>query len=461
MADVIYTQAIGSGYNLPMLIGRSVTCTPNANSELAIKKYVDDGTFGLSAKSFGAVGDGVTDDTVAILAWIQAVMGPGYGSGCGFLPRGIYRVTQPIVIDMAGRDSNGFTIHGEGLQCSVLDMTPSLHDQPGIKIVNTQTVHNFYPNMSDLCIRTESTAPTMVIGNDDLATCAINAGKFEHIQLFNSGTGGCLRLNFVLQTSFVGLVCPCTAGPALTMRQVQFCSFTTCSFSNGTIGIHFTDGFNYGNVYTACDIEVVQTGIVIDNASTTCTTYIGGNINWIAGGVNATAGAANTFINTNFASNPATRWVSAIGVSAILNSAVVGVAQFQDITAFGTVSKGGGAFDIAHPDPAKPGWRLRHCFVESNTRGDNIYRYVAHTVDGVAEVALPEYFEHLNENPQVFVSAAHNQAHLAFGSVSADLKTVRISANVDSDFNVLVIATRKDALMKKFWDAKGGAEILP
>lgn len=40
-----------------------------------------------------------------------------------------------------------------------------------------------------------------------------------------------------------------------------------------------------------------------------------------------------------------------------------------------TMSKGAGSFLIPHPDPEKTGWMLRHCFVESPTRGDNLYRF--------------------------------------------------------------------------------------
>jgi hypothetical protein len=73
----------------------------------------------------------------------------------------------------------------------------------------------------------------------------------------------------------------------------------------------------------------------------------------------------------------------------------------------GSITKSSGSFDIPHPDPVKEKqrYRLRHCFVESNTRGDNLYRYTVATSGCKAQIRLPDYFKYLNENPQVVVSA--------------------------------------------------------
>lgn len=52
----------------------------------------------VSVKDFGAVGDGVTDDTAAIQAAINAVL----PRGCLFFPEGIYPVNGPFVVDTTG-----------------------------------------------------------------------------------------------------------------------------------------------------------------------------------------------------------------------------------------------------------------------------------------------------------------------------------------------------------------------
>ena len=64
------------------------------------------------ASDFGATGDGVTDDTSAIQHAIDE------GVGELVLPRGDYRLTRPIVINLAkcGRTS----IRGESGTCRIL-----------------------------------------------------------------------------------------------------------------------------------------------------------------------------------------------------------------------------------------------------------------------------------------------------------------------------------------------------
>lgn len=62
----------------------------------------------INAKTdFGAVGDGVADDTAAINA--ASVAATASGGEKVFLPRGVYRITAPIVIDGVGT-----TLEGEG-----------------------------------------------------------------------------------------------------------------------------------------------------------------------------------------------------------------------------------------------------------------------------------------------------------------------------------------------------------
>ena len=55
----------------------------------------------LSAASYGAVGDGTTDDTVALQAWLDA------GEAL-FLPAGTYRTTQPLGFN---HSQYGVTVH--------------------------------------------------------------------------------------------------------------------------------------------------------------------------------------------------------------------------------------------------------------------------------------------------------------------------------------------------------------
>ena len=119
----------------------------------------------------------------------------------------------------------------------------------------------------------------------------------------------------------------------------------------------------------------------------------------------------------------------------------------------GSLSKGSGSFDIPHPDPSKPkGTRLRHCFVESPTAGDNIYRYQVKVENGRTEIALPSYFKYLNENPQAWVSPVNV---LGMARAECDLEKVKIFASKDGIYNVLVIGTRKDPIAVEHWRQRG------
>jgi len=125
-----------------------------------------------------------------------------------------------------------------------------------------------------------------------------------------------------------------------------------------------------------------------------------------------------------------------------------------------TLTKGGGSFDIAHPDPSKPpGSRLRHCFVESPTRGDNIYRFKTTTTDLSASIVLPSYYKFLNEDTQIWVNAV-NCLGSGYGVLQSDNETVRVTVSQDGDYNVLIIGTRKDQMMIDFFDNAGGVEYL-
>jgi hypothetical protein len=59
-----------------------------------------------TVRSFGATGDGQTDDTDAIQQAVDA------GIGDVILPRGVYRITRPIVVDLDRVGFTAFVGHG-------------------------------------------------------------------------------------------------------------------------------------------------------------------------------------------------------------------------------------------------------------------------------------------------------------------------------------------------------------
>lgn len=77
------------------------------------QSVLDVGRDYVSVKDFGAVGDGVTDDTNAIQAAIDVVT---VGGGIVFIPKGVYQVTNITLKD-------GVTLQGEGAFASVIRAT--------------------------------------------------------------------------------------------------------------------------------------------------------------------------------------------------------------------------------------------------------------------------------------------------------------------------------------------------
>jgi len=121
----------------------------------------------------------------------------------------------------------------------------------------------------------------------------------------------------------------------------------------------------------------------------------------------------------------------------------------------GTLSKAAGSFLIPHPDPAKNSTHmLRHCFVESPTRGDNLYRWTLTTTNRVADQPLPSYSPFLNENWQFFVRPTQSFGR-GYGVLAPDERSFRLNVSEDGTYHVLGIATRKDAAAAAFFDGKG------
>ena len=130
-----------------------------------------------------------------------------------------------------------------------------------------------------------------------------------------------------------------------------------------------------------------------------------------------------------------------------------------DLSVVGALSKGSGSFDIPHVVPEKKakGMRLRHYFVESNTAGDNLYRYQVEIKENTHTIDLPDYFNLLNTNVQVWVNANKHFGQ-GYGEIIGD-KLV-ITTNAPGIYNILVIGTRHDEIaMKDF--TKHGLEYIP
>lgn len=78
---------------------------------------------------YNAKGDGVTDDTSALQAWLNAVVASG---GIGYLPPGTYKTSATLLIQNKGN----FIIMGAGKNVSIISPTTALAGLPVLKLSN-------------------------------------------------------------------------------------------------------------------------------------------------------------------------------------------------------------------------------------------------------------------------------------------------------------------------------------
>jgi hypothetical protein len=126
----------------------------------------------------------------------------------------------------------------------------------------------------------------------------------------------------------------------------------------------------------------------------------------------------------------------------------------------GSLSKGSGSFDIAHPDPVKKDThRLRHYFVETPSAGGNIYKYQIECKEGENYIDLPDYFEFLNKDSLVWVDPFKHFGR-AWGEVIEGGKRAKIVVEKTGIYNILIFADRKDEIAMKEFN-KYGIEYQP
>jgi hypothetical protein len=134
------------------------------------------------------------------------------------------------------------------------------------------------------------------------------------------------------------------------------------------------------------------------------------------------------------------------------NATNVNITDSGNMSVSGSLSKGSGSFDIAHPLDATK--RLRHSFTES-PRYDLIYRGRVTLVDGKATVNLdadcggsspmtPGTFEALTRDPDIFLQNVSGWNNLR-GSVSGATLFIESQTSCSDVVSWMVVAERKDA----------------
>jgi hypothetical protein len=180
-----------------------------------------------------------------------------------------------------------------------------------------------------------------------------------------------------------------------------------------------------------------------------------------AGGTN-TAGHYGLYLGRDTKAYTATsNWQYAIGSYTCAhgaNTMSIGNANVTTQYYCGCMIKSGGSFRIVHPNPEKKDKFLYHSFIESPTAGDNLYRWSFNVSNCEHCFKLPNYYKYLNECNMAWVYPADH-----FGEGHAKLDDTKenliIKTNKDGCYNVLLMGTRCDELVKRKIGGWRGTEV--
>lgn len=225
----------------------------------------------LTTKQFGAKADGATNDTAAITAWLAAVMACGKP---GYISPGTH-ITTGITIDLGPVATKGIALYGAGPGISVIYTGSS-----GVLIKCSQNGGAaFYSTFRDFGITADSSGIALQVGQENFAD-AMNEFQFDNILVQNGGTAAtttAVEFNEVCNAScfLIANAGGEGTGTALRLRQTTFSRFEG-SFGNANIGINFTQGYSYGNVFNAIDVEVVDVAVQSDSVDVQKNVFVGG-----------------------------------------------------------------------------------------------------------------------------------------------------------------------------------------
>jgi len=258
---------------------------------------------------YGAVGNDSTPCDTPVANALAAALASGRPL---YFPAGTYRFTSAAttVWDFNSVRLVGQTIFGDGLGRTILNF-PNVINAIALQMLAASDWYDL--TVRDLTIIAATEGPTVVVGRNDFSdplntACFFNVGIFNTL---NNALAEALRLNYVVNSNFIGCRANCYAdglgtnvGTALRARQVEFCTFTNGSYGNAEYGVRFTDAFSFGNVFVGTDHENVGYCVSTDSSSSGNNTFIGGQFSlWTQAAFKTTGSLSTnaiTVINANY-----------------------------------------------------------------------------------------------------------------------------------------------------------------
>jgi hypothetical protein len=250
----------------------------------------------MDVRSYDARGDHSRDDAPALRRAFAAALAARRPL---YLPAGRYRLDTPIDWDIGALARVGISVFGDGPLLSALDFV-SAGDGPDLLLhCSAADRASFYSQLHDFGVQGHGSGPVLQIGRDDFSD-AHNGIRLERMVINADGGGPALTLNSVCN-AHVDVVA--NAGGVKRGIALRLCQTALSTFSgaqgHASVGTWMGDGYNFGNVFTAIDYEVLGTGVSIAGVNCARNTWIGGTLANLDWGFDCTAGHDNRAININ------------------------------------------------------------------------------------------------------------------------------------------------------------------
>jgi hypothetical protein len=222
----------------------------------------------LNVKDYGAVGDGVTDDTVAVQATINAALALRSHSGMTvgatvFFPRGEYLITSSLTAANPGYSSNIRLVGEEGsgsggastLKGNFNGYVINKPDDGGVTITTIEglCVLNYWPSSGGGGIRIDRAA------NGVIRNCLIQAFNALHI---GSPTTNVMCFNIENSAIVAPLASGTTGAVGAYVGQVSFYNCSIVGWDKGIVAS------NVGTQVMNSRLETNNTGIVLGEDDT-------------------------------------------------------------------------------------------------------------------------------------------------------------------------------------------------
>lgn len=272
---------------IPLVVGGALIARPSA----ANAQSVTPPPIWTNVKAFGAVGDGVTDDTVAIQSAISSLQqNNDYRGGVLYFPVGQYKCSSTLAFtSYAAGDVHNIIVRGDGPQCTFLDFRSAGEGASGLAF-NAGAQFG----VEDLLIN-GAPGTGLLVGNGNAVGASGYCAFFtiKNVRIQNCGGNGFMFVNAYMGTisdcwstrnSQIGFLfagyhtsmnvsrCEASAnvGIGWSLNGMTYSTFTACGADSNVWGYAMTN--LVGVVFTACGAESNQReGWLLKSADSTVT----------------------------------------------------------------------------------------------------------------------------------------------------------------------------------------------